>query len=80
MDKKFDLLTLGEIMLRLSPQNNERIAKCKIFENNGIITINDLMSYYPFRYDLIKRSNISELEQDDKIIIDGIVENDNAYR
>ena len=46
----------------------------KIFENNGIITINDLMSYYPFRYDVIKRSNINELDQDDKIIIDGIVE------
>lgn len=46
----------------------------KIFENIGIITTNDLMSYYPFRYDVIKRSNIQELVQDDKIIIDGIVE------
>lgn len=46
----------------------------KIFENIGIITTNDLMSYYPFRYDVIKRSNINELVQDDKIIIDGIVE------
>ena len=46
----------------------------KVFENAGIITINDLMSYYPFRYDVIKRSNIKELEQDDKIVIDGIVE------
>ena len=34
MEKKFDLLTLGEIMLRLSPQNNERIAKCKMFEKH----------------------------------------------
>ena len=34
MDKKFDLLTLGEIMLRLSPQNNERISKCKMFEKH----------------------------------------------
>ena len=46
----------------------------KIFENAGIITINDLISYYPFRYDVIKRSNINELLEDDKIIIDGIVE------
>ncbi|MDO4963010.1 MAG: ATP-dependent DNA helicase RecG [bacterium] len=46
----------------------------KIFENNGIMTISDLVSYYPFRYDIIKRSNIDELYQDDKIIIDGIVE------
>lgn len=34
MDKKFDLLTLGEVMLRLSPQGNERISKCKIFEKH----------------------------------------------
>ena len=34
MDKKFDLLSLGEIMLRLSPQNNERISKCKMFEKH----------------------------------------------
>lgn len=46
----------------------------KIFENIGIITTDDLMGYYPFRYDVIKRSNIQELVQDDKIIIDGIVE------
>jgi len=46
----------------------------KIFKNNGIMTTKDLISYYPFRYDVIKRSNINELIQDDKIIIDGIVE------
>jgi len=46
----------------------------KIFNNIGIITTDDLIGYYPFRYDVIKRSNISELVQDDKIIIDGIVE------
>ncbi len=46
----------------------------KILKSNGIMTIKDLVSYYPFRYDVIKRSNIDELLQDDKIIIDGIVE------
>ena len=45
-----------------------------VFKNNGIMTTDDLISYYPFRYDLIKRSNINELYQDDKIIIDGIIE------
>jgi ATP-dependent DNA helicase RecG len=47
----------------------------KIFNNNGITTTDDLINYFPFRYDVIKRSNINELFQDDKIIIDGIVEN-----
>ena len=46
----------------------------KILKNNGIMTTKDLISYYPFRYDVIKRSNIEELVQDDKIIIDGVVE------
>ena len=45
-----------------------------IFKNNGIETVEDLVSYYPFRYDIIKRSNIEELNDEDKIIIDGIVE------
>ncbi len=47
----------------------------KKFEKIGIKTINDLICYYPFRYDIIKRSNLEELENDDKIIIDGLVEN-----
>ena len=34
----------------------------------------DLIHYYPFRYDDIKRSNIDLLNQDDRIIIDGVVE------
>ena len=46
----------------------------KIFKNAGIMTTENLISYYPFRYDVLKRSNIYELMQDDNIIIDGIVE------
>ena len=42
----------------------------KKFEKIGINTIDELVSYYPFRYEIIKRSNIDELENDDKIIID----------
>lgn len=40
----------------------------------GIDNSQDLITYYPFRYDILKKSNIYELEQDEKIIIDGIVE------
>ena len=47
----------------------------KKFEKIGIKTIEDLICYYPFRYDIIERSNLEELENDDKIIIDGLVEN-----
>lgn len=40
----------------------------------GIYQVEDFMSYYPFRYELIKRSNISELGDDSPIIMDGIIE------
>lgn len=39
-----------------------------------IYNICDLIEYYPFRYEVLSRSNIEVLNQDDRIIIDGIVE------
>ena len=45
-----------------------------ILKKLNINTINDLVTYYPFRYDVIKRSDINSLNQDDNIIIDGISE------
>lgn len=47
----------------------------KIFQKLNIHNVDDLLTYYPFRYDILKRSNIDILNQDDKIIIDGYVEN-----
>ena len=46
----------------------------KKFTDNNIYTTKDLLEYYPFRYDEIKRSNVEELNNEDKIIIDGVVE------
>ena len=40
----------------------------KKFEKIGIKTIDELITYYPFRYEVIERSNIDELLNDDKII------------
>lgn len=40
----------------------------------GINTIDDLLHYYPYRYDILKRSDITNLNDGDKIIIDGVVE------
>ncbi len=47
----------------------------KILNRLNIKSINDLVNFYPFRYDIIKRSDITLLQQDDKITIDGTVEN-----
>ena len=40
----------------------------------GINTIDDLLHYYPYIYYILKRSDITNLNDGDKIIIDGIVE------
>ena len=40
----------------------------------GISTIDDLVTHYPFRYDILKRSDLSKATPDDKVIIDGKVE------
>lgn len=40
----------------------------------NINTCNDLINFYPYKYNVIKKSDIRSLNQDDKIIIDGYVE------
>ncbi len=40
----------------------------------GIYNTTDLVTYYPYRYDIIKRSDIESLSQDERIIIDGVIE------
>ena len=40
----------------------------------GINTIEDLVTHYPFRYDLLERSDLSKVNDGDKIVIDGKIE------
>ena len=40
----------------------------------GILNLDDLVTHYPFRYDVLKRSDLSTVEEDEKVIIDGRVE------
>src|SRR5574344_1467879 len=47
----------------------------KILNNNNLFTTDNLINYYPFRYDDMTRSNIDELNQDDHVVIDGYSEN-----
>ena len=50
-------------------------AKSELLLNKlGIITVDDLLTYYPTRYDILKRSNLKEVEEDEKVIIDGKVD------
>lgn len=60
--------------MNISELKNVGPKKASALEKLGLYTIQDLISYYPFRYDVIKRSDISTLSQDDKVIIDGTIE------
>ncbi len=52
----------------IGPKTKELLEKLRIF------TIDDLINHYPFRYEVIKRSNLLEIKNGDKIIIDGVIE------
>ena len=40
----------------------------------GINTIEDLVTHYPFRYDVLERNDLTKIEDGERIIIDGKVE------
>ena len=52
----------------IGPKTKELIEKLDI--HNG----EELIMHYPFRYDVLKRSDISILNDKDKIVIDGVIE------
>ncbi len=40
----------------------------------NIKTVEDLVTHYPFRYDILRRTDLSTVTEEDKVIIDGKVE------
>ncbi len=52
----------------IGPKTSSLLAKL------NILTIEDLISHYPFRYEVLKRSKLEEIKDHDKIIIDGMIE------
>ena len=52
----------------IGPKTVELLEKLQIY------TVEDLINHYPFRYEVIKRSNVNELKDGEKIRIDGIIE------
>lgn len=69
----FDKIIIGENMeldniKGIGPKRLELLNKLNIRD------VEDLLYYFPYRYNILKRSNINELEQDDKVVIDGYLE------
>ena len=52
----------------IGPKSLSLLSKLNIF------TIEDLVTHYPFRYDILERCDLGEVEDGGKIIIDGKVE------
>ena len=40
----------------------------------GIHSISDLIAYYPFRYEIFQISDLSKVEKEDKVVVDGVIE------
>ena len=47
----------------------------KYLNELGINSVDDLINYYPFRYEIIENSDINNLNDGDKIVVGGIIEN-----
>ena len=50
------------------------IKSLTLLNKLGIYTVYDLITYYPIRYDILKKSDLNNLDPDMKIIVDGRVE------
>ena len=48
--------------------------KISLLNKLGIYDTDSLISFYPFRYEVIKRSDLDNLEENSKAIIDGVIE------
>jgi ATP-dependent DNA helicase RecG len=52
----------------IGPKTLEYLNKLNIY------SVNDLINHYPFRYEILKRSDIYNLQKDEKIVMDGVIE------
>lgn len=70
----FDIILIGGSMIGLD--NIKGIGSKSILTLNklGIFNINDLVTYYPFRYNFLKKMDINEVKNGDTVTISGIVE------
>ena len=62
-----------EEIKRIGPKTISLLNKLKIKDTN------DLVTYYPFRYNIIKKSNLKEAENNTYVTIDGKVETKPVY-
>ena len=71
-----DVIKGGDIMTEALLKDVKGIGpkSLTLLNKININTIEDLVTHYPFRYDVLKRDDLSKVEDGEKIIIDGKVE------
>ena len=61
------MVSLNELK-GIGPKTTSLLNKLNIF------TVDDLVEHYPFRYDVLRRSDLSTVTDEDRVILDGKVE------
>ena len=61
-------------MLEVSKMKGIGPKTLALLNKININTVEDLVTHYPFRYELLKRSDLKTVEENDKVIIDGKIE------
>ena len=46
----------------------------KLLEELNIFTVEDLLFYFPYRYDDFRLKNLEEAEHDEKVTVEGIIQ------
>ena len=60
--------------MQLSDINKVGTKTISYLNKLGIYSIEDLVTYYPYRFEIIKRSDMNTINIGDRVIIDGIIE------
>ena len=64
----------SDIMAELKDVKGIGPKSLSLLNKININTIEDLVTHYPFRYDVLKRDELSQVDDGEKIIIDGKIE------
>ena len=67
-------MNVGDIMTEVNKVKGVGPKSVQLLNKIGINTVDDLVTHYPYRYDLLERTNLKEVGPDDKVIIDGKVD------
>ena len=62
-----DITDLVSVLPGVGPKRAENLQEL------GIATIEDLLTYYPFRYDDIQEKDLSEIQDQEKVTLKGLV-------